>query len=90
MMNLSAPRESRRGQSYNSPKYHIESRGVLNKKINKKYDRVHFNYLGRDVLLSTIYRALETNAKVYKLSGCAKTFHSTTMYMVNNWFVSFN
>jgi hypothetical protein len=35
---------------------------------------VHFNYLGRDVLLSTIYRALETNAKVYKLSGCAETF----------------
>jgi hypothetical protein len=31
MMNLSAPRESRRGQSYNSPKYHIESRGVLKK-----------------------------------------------------------
>jgi hypothetical protein len=35
---------------------------------------VHFNYLGSDVLLSTIYRALETNAKVYKLSGCAETF----------------
>jgi hypothetical protein len=52
------------------PKYHIESRGVL-KKI---YDRLHFNYLGKDVLLSTIYRALETNAKVYKLSGCAETF----------------
>ena len=48
------------------PKYHIESRGVLkkNKKI-KKYDRVHFNYLDRDALLSTIYRALETNA-----AGC--------------------
>jgi hypothetical protein len=30
--------------------------------INKKNDRVHFNYLGRDILLSTIYRALETNA----------------------------
>ena len=53
------------------PKYHIESRGVLKKKI---YDRVHFNYLDRDALLSTIYRALETNAKVYKLSGCAETF----------------
>jgi hypothetical protein len=52
------------------PKYHIESRGVL-KKI---YDRLHFNYLGKDVLLSTIYRALETNAKVYKLSGWAETF----------------
>jgi hypothetical protein len=52
------------------PKYHIESRGVL-KKI---YDRLHFNYLGKDVLLSTIYRALETNAKVYKLSGCVETF----------------
>lgn len=52
------------------PKYHIESRGVL----KKKYDRVHFNYLDRDALLSTIYRALETNAKVYKLSGCAETF----------------
>jgi hypothetical protein len=35
---------------------------------------VHFNYLDRDALLSTIYRALETNAKVYKLSGCAETF----------------
>jgi len=35
---------------------------------------VHFNYLGSDVLLSTMYRALETNAKVYKLSGCAETF----------------
>jgi hypothetical protein len=42
------------------PKYHIESRGVLKKKI---YDRVHFNYLDRDALLSTIYRALETNAR---------------------------
>jgi hypothetical protein len=39
-----------------------------------KYDRVHFNYLDRDALLSTIYRALETNAKVYKLSGCAEPF----------------
>ena len=58
------------------PKYHIESRGVLykKKKKKKKYDRVHFNYLDRDALLSTIYRALETNAKVYKLSGCAETF----------------
>ena len=68
MMNLSAPRESR-----------IESRGVL-KKINNNNDnnnnndRVHFNYLGSDVLLSTIYTALETNAKVYKLSACAETF----------------
>ena len=35
---------------------------------------MHFNYLDRDALLSTIYRALETNAKVYKLSGCAETF----------------
>jgi hypothetical protein len=35
---------------------------------------VHFNYLDRDALQSTIYRALETNAKVYKLSGCAETF----------------
>jgi hypothetical protein len=59
------------GVSYTiPPKYHIESRGVL-KKI---YDRLHFNYLGKDVLLSTIYRALETNAKVYKLSGCVETF----------------
>ena len=61
------------------PKYHIESRGVLKKKKKKKI--VHFNYLGRDVLLSTIYRALETNAKVYKLSGCAKTF-SLNYYFV--------
>jgi hypothetical protein len=42
---------------------------------------VHFNYLGRDVLLSTIYRALGTNAKVYKLSGCAETF-SLNYYFV--------
>jgi hypothetical protein len=53
---------------------------------------VHFNYLGSDVLLSTIYRALETNAKVYKLSGCAETFslNYLILYLVNNWFVSFN
>jgi hypothetical protein len=51
-----------------------------------------FNYLGSDVLLSTIYRALETNAKVYKLSGCAETFslNYLILYLVNNWFVSFN
>ena len=73
------------------PKYHIESRGVLkkNKKI-KKYDRVHFNYLDRDALLSTIYRALETNARYINCLDVQKLFHSTTMYMVNNWFVSFN
>ena len=92
MMNLSAPRESR-GQLYNSPQIsHRIERSIKNKK-NKTNDRVHFNYLGSDVLLSTIYRALETNAKVYKLSGCAETFHSTTiyiLYMVNNWFFSFN
>lgn len=71
MMNLSAPRESRRGQLYNSPQIsHRIERSI----IKKKYDRVHFNYLDRDALLSTIYRALETNAKVYKLSGCAETF----------------
>ena len=70
MMKLCAPRESRRGQLYNSPQ--ISHR--IEKSI-KKNDRVHFNYLGSDVLLSTIYRALiETNAKVYKLSGCAETF----------------
>ena len=68
------------------PKYHIESRGVL-KKI---YDRLHFNYLGKDVLLSTIYRALETNARYINCLDVQKLFHSTTMYMVNNWFVSFN
>ena len=74
MMNLSAPRESR-GQLYNSPQIsHRIERSIKNKK-NKTNDRVHFNYLGSDVLLSTIYRALiETNAKVYKLSGCAETF----------------
>ena len=74
MMNLSAPRESRRGQLYNSPKYHIESRGVL----KKKYDRVHFNYLDRDALLSTIYRALETNARYINCLDVQKLFHSTT------------
>jgi hypothetical protein len=59
---------------------------------NKTNDRVHFNYLGSDVLLSTIYRALETNAKVYKLSGCAETFplNYLILYLVNNWLVSFN
>ena len=92
MMNLSAPRESR-GQLYNSPQIsHRIERSIKNKK-HKTNDRVHFNYLGSDVLLSTIYRALETNAKVYKLSGCVETFHSTTiyiLYLVNNWFVSFN
>ena len=61
MMNLSAPRESRRCQLYNSPQ------------ISHRIER-SFNYLDRDALLSTIYRALETNAKVYKLSGCAETF----------------
>jgi Fe2+ or Zn2+ uptake regulation protein len=70
MMNLSAPRESRRGQLYNSPQ--ISHR--IERSIKKIYDRLHFNYLGKDVLLSTIYRALETNAKVYKLSGCVETF----------------
>jgi hypothetical protein len=65
------------------PKYHIESRGVLKKKKN---DRVHFNYLhvGRDVLLSRIYRALETNAKVYKLSGCVEPF-SLNYYVHCTW-----
>ena len=72
-MNLSAPRESR-GQLYNSPQIsHRIERNIKNIK-NKTNDRVHFNYLGSDVLLSTIYRALETNANVYKLSGCAETF----------------
>lgn len=71
MMNLSAPRESRRGQLYNSPQISHRIERSIKK---KKYDRVHFNYLDRDALLSTIYRALETNAKVYKLSGCAETF----------------
>ena len=52
---------------------HRIERSIKNKK-DKTNDRVHFNYLGSDVLLSTIYRALETNAKVYKLSGCAETF----------------
>ena len=61
MMNLSAPRESRRGQLYNSPQ------------ISHRIER-SINYLDRDALLSTIYRALETNAKVYKLSGYAETF----------------
>ena len=69
MMNLCAPRESRRAQLYNSPQ--ISHR--IEKSI-KKNDRVHFNYLGSDEILITIYRALETNAKVYKLSGCAETF----------------
>ena len=82
------------GVSYTiPPKYHIESRGVYKKK--KKNDRVHFNYLGSDVLLSTIYNALETNAKYINCLDVQKLFHSTTMYMyilylVNNWFVSFN
>jgi hypothetical protein len=92
MMNLSAPRESR-GQLYNSPQIsHRIERSIKNKK-HKTNDRVHFNYLGSDVLLSTIYRALETNAKVYKLSGCAETFslnYYVLFYLVNNWFVSFN
>ena len=74
MMNLSAPRESRRGQLYNSPQISHRIERSIKKKKKKKYDRVHFNYLDRDALLSTIYRALETNAKVYKLSGCAETF----------------
>ena len=54
---------------------------------------LHFNYLGSDELLITIYRALETNAKVYKLFGCAETFslnYYVHLYMVNTWFVSFN
>jgi hypothetical protein len=81
-MNLSAPRESRRGQLYNSPQIsHRIERRIYKK---KKYDRVHFNYLDRDALLSTIYRALETNAKVYKLSGCAETF-SLNYYVHCTW-----
>jgi hypothetical protein len=35
---------------------------------------MHLNYLGSDILLSIISRALETNAKVFKMSGCAETF----------------
>ena len=81
MMNLSAPKESRRGQLYNSPQ--ISHR--IERSINiKKNDRVHFNYLSRDVLLSTIYRALETNPKVYKLSGCSETF-SLNYYVHCTW-----
>ena len=76
MMKLCAPRESRRDQLYNSPQ--ISHR--IEKSI-KKNDRVHFNYLGSDVLLSTIYRNLETNTKVYTLSGCAETF-SLNYYFV--------
>ena len=82
MMNLSVPRESRRGQLYNSPQISHRIEEYNNKKI-KNY-RVHFNYLGRDVLLSAIYRALETNAKVYKLSGCAETF-SLNYYVHCTW-----
>ena len=70
MMNLSAPRESRRGQLYNSPQISHTCR--IEKSI-KKNDRVYLNYLGSDISLSTIYRALVTNTKVYKLSGCAET-----------------
>ena len=82
MMNLSVPRESRRGQLYNSPQIsHRIERSIKKKYI---YDRVHFNYLDRDALLSTIYRALETNAKVYTLSGCAETF-SLNYYVHCTW-----
>jgi hypothetical protein len=61
-------------------------RSYVNRKIDlikniRKHYTVHFNYLGSDVLLSTICRALETNAKVYKLSGCAETF-SLNYYFV--------
>jgi hypothetical protein len=85
MMNLSVPRESRGGQLYNSPQisHRIERSIIIIKKKKKNY-RVHFNYLGRDVLLSTIYRALETNAKVYKLSGCAEPF-SLNYYVHCTW-----
>lgn len=89
MMNLSAPRESRRGQLYNSPQISHRIERSIYKKI-KKNDGVHFNYLDRDALLSTIYRALETNARYINCLDVQKLFHSTTMYMVNNWFVSFN
>ena len=94
MMNLSAPRESR-GQLYNSPQIsHRIERSIKNKK-HKTNDRVHFNYLGSDVLLSTIYNVLETNAKYINCLDMQKLFHSTTMhmyilYLVYNWFVSFN
>jgi Uri superfamily endonuclease len=83
MMNLSVPRESRRGQLYNSPQISHRIERSIKKKKN---DRVHFNYLhvGRDVLLSRIYRALETNAKVYKLSGCVETF-SLNYYVHCTW-----
>ena len=63
----------------------------IERSIKKKYDRVHFNYLDRDALLSTIYRALETNARYINCLDVQKLFHSTTiLYLVNNWFVSFN
>ena len=92
MMNLSAPRESR-GQLYNSPQIsHRIERSIKNKK-NKTNDRVHFNYLGSDVLLSTIYRPLKLMQKYINCLDVQKLFHSTTMYilyMVNNWFFSFN
>ena len=81
-MNLSAPKESRRGQLYNSPQISHKIEKSIN--IKKENDRMHFNYLGRDVLLSTIYWALETNAKVYTLSGCAETF-SLNYYVHCTW-----
>ena len=78
MMNLSVPRESRRGQLYNSPQ------------ISHRIER-SINYLDRDALLSTIYRALETNARYINCLDVQKLFHSTTiLYLVNNWLVSFN
>ena len=50
-------------------------------KRSLKIKKGYLNYLGGDILLSTIYRGLETNTKVYKLSGCAKLVHSTTMFL---------
>jgi hypothetical protein len=62
---------------------YIQQKHRIEKSI-KKNDRVHFNYLGSDVLLSTIYRDLETNAKVYKLSGCAETFSLNYYFVLGN------
>ena len=73
-----AQRKSQGSTIQPPPKKKISHRIERSIKNIRKHYTVHLNYLGSDVLLSTICRALETNAKVYKLSGCAETFHSTT------------